>query len=312
MRRLKRGDGAVLEVAFVNNMPDAALSATEAQFARLVRAGAAGRAVRWRCYALPGLDRSEKARRYLARSHEAIEALYRRGADAVIVTGSEPRAERLEREPYWPHIQRLVDWAREHTRAAIWSCLAAHAATLHLSGIERRPETRKMSGVLQFTNYAPEWSGERAGTRIVPHSRCNGLDRDALERYGFQIGSNSDVAGVDMFWRREPSLFVFLQGHPEYDADTLAKEYRRDVLRFLDGAQSTYPAQPERVFDAALSARLDELTARIRCGCVADANRTLESLLAGQSYGAPWKEDAIALYRDWLSTVDALRKARQD
>jgi homoserine O-succinyltransferase/O-acetyltransferase len=36
-----------------------------------------------------------------------------------------------------------------------------------------------------------------------------------------------------MFVKYNRSLFVLLQGHPEYDSATLLREYRRDVGRFL-------------------------------------------------------------------------------
>ena len=90
-------DGPALQIALVNNMPDQAIDATRAQFVKLLRAGAGELPIRLRCYALSSVPRGETARRALARSHEDIEALYARGADALIVTGSEPRADRLER-----------------------------------------------------------------------------------------------------------------------------------------------------------------------------------------------------------------------
>ena len=68
---------------------------------------------------------------------------------------------------------------------------------------------------------------------VMPHSRYNGLDEADLVEAGFTPLTRSPEAGVDLFVNEERSLEVFLQGHPEYDADTLAREYRRDLLRFL-------------------------------------------------------------------------------
>jgi homoserine O-succinyltransferase len=298
----RRGD--LLEIALVNNMPDPALAATAAQFARLVRAGAQGREIRWRCYTLPGLERSETARRYLERSHEEIEALYRRGADAIIVTGCEPRAARLDEEPYWPMLRKLVDWARIHTRSTIWSCLAAHAAVLHLAGVERRRLPQKVSGVYRFEAFGPDWAIERgSGEALVPHSRYNALDREDLQREGFAVSSFSPVVGVDAFWREEPSLFVFLQGHPEYDADTLLKEYRRDVLRFLRRERADYPAEPENCFGEETSERLLALRASVEAGKARGAARMLGEILGNEDCAASWTEDTARLYRNWMHFV---------
>ncbi|QGM98491.1 homoserine O-acetyltransferase/O-succinyltransferase family protein [Methylocystis parvus] len=299
-----RRPGDVLEIALVNNMPDQALSATQMQFARLIRAAAGGRVIRWRCYALPGLERSDTARRYLERSHEDIEALYRRGADALIVTGCEPRAARLDDEPYWPHMQTLVDWARGHTLSTIWSCLAAHAATLHLAGVERRPSPRKTSGVFSFVREGEHWSrNAQPRASLTPHSRYNDLPREALERRGFHVASYADSVGVDMYWRKEPSLFVFLQGHPEYDADTLLKEYRRDALRYLAGERADYPSQPENYFSAATQEKLDALCQRIVSGDRMAAEGALANILSAEECRADWALDTTRLYQDWLDEV---------
>ncbi|WP_330083008.1 homoserine O-acetyltransferase/O-succinyltransferase family protein [Methylocystis iwaonis] len=293
-----------LEIAFVNNMPDQALAATRAQFERLVRAGAEGREIRWRCYTLPGLERSETARRYLARDHEGIEALYRRGADALIVSGCEPRAARLDHEPYWPQLQTLADWARTHTFSTLWSCLAAHAATLHLAGIERRRMPKKISGVFTFRRLGEDWTGERAGGAILtPHSRYNALDAEALARHGFKIAAWSPDVGVDMFWREEPSLFVFLQGHPEYEAETLLKEYRRDVLRYLSRERVDYPDQPENYFSAETSERLTQLRACVLRRIEGQAEQALAEILSPEKCARPWADDAARLYRAWIRNV---------
>jgi homoserine O-succinyltransferase/O-acetyltransferase len=305
---LRTGDA--LEIALVNNMPDQALAATQAQFERLVRAGADGVQIRWRCYWLPGLERSETARRYLERHHEDIEALYRRGADALIVTGSEPRAARLDQEPYWPQIQTLADWARKHTSSTLWSCLAAHAATLHLAGVERRRMVKKVSGVYPFQRAGEDWTGGKAGGALMtPHSRYNSLPREELERRGFHIGSWSPQIGVDMFWRQEPSLFVFLQGHPEYDADTLLKEYRRDVLRYLSGACTDYPDQPANYFSAASARALEALRQRVLDHAETRAEEALGEILSAEKPAQPWIDDTVRLYRVWMRTVADRAKA---
>jgi homoserine O-succinyltransferase len=294
-----------LEIAFVNNMPDAALASTHAQFSRLLRAAAGERDVKLRGYTLPRHERGEAARRYLAGTYDSVNALYRRGADAIIVTGCEPRAARLPDEPYWPHLARLVDWARDHTIAAIWSCLAAHAAALHLAGIERQPAPRKISGVYRFECLETEWARRDAAEIIVPHSRYNGLPRAELERTGFRIGSWSAEAGVDMFWREEPSLFVFLQGHPEYDGDTLLKEYRRDVIRFLAGKRPDYPDAPEHFFSGDDASGLRALKGRVEAGVERDPIGALTEIIGAEPCAQQWASDASGLFQGWLTAIGA-------
>ena len=83
---------------------------------------------------------------------------------------------------------------------------------------------------------------------IVPHSRWNGLSEEDLVARGYSVLTRIAGVGVDTFVKEENSLFVFFQGHPEYDSDTLLREYRRDVGRYLNHEATTYPSIPLRLF----------------------------------------------------------------
>ena len=67
---------------------------------------------------------------------------------------------------------------------------------------------------------------------------------------GYQLLTQSPEAGVDIFAKELRSQFIFFQGHPEYEALSLEREYLRDISRFLAGERDTYPAVPAGYFDA--------------------------------------------------------------
>ena len=308
-------DGPALQIALVNNMPDQAIDATEAQFLKLLRAGAGKIPFRLRCYTLPSVPRGETVRRALTRSHEDIEALYARSADALIVTGSEPRADKLESEPYWDDFARLVDWACVHTISALWSCLAAHAAVLRLDGLTRSRAREKISGVFAFEVAAKDWATRGAADSIlVPHSRHNGLSRSDLAQHGYHISSWSGDVEVDCFWRREPSLFLFTQGHPEYNADTLAREFRRDALRFLNGENGRFPSPPRNYFSNETQAALEALRQTADSLDRPRLARILGQIVECDAPSPAWADDAERLYRNWLELVafEKIREARAD
>src|SRR5882672_12961478 len=122
----------VLDIGLVNNMPDGALEATERQFLTLLNEAADhGISARVTLFALPGVPRTDLGRHHLS-SYGRIGELWERSLDGLIVTGTEPRAANLQDEPYWADLARLVEWAMQNSSSAIWSCLAAHAAVLHL------------------------------------------------------------------------------------------------------------------------------------------------------------------------------------
>ena len=145
--RFARAAAGCVEIGLVNNMPDTALEATERQFVALLEAASVDVRVRLRLFSLPGVPRSERGQRHVDKYYRGLRELPESGVDALIVTGAEPRAASLRNEPYWHWLAELIDWAEAHTVSAVWSCLAAHAAVLHLDGIGRHPLPDKCFGV---------------------------------------------------------------------------------------------------------------------------------------------------------------------
>jgi homoserine O-succinyltransferase len=295
-------------IGLVNNMPDAALSSTETQFEGLLGAASGNEAVRLRLTSLPELPRSSEALEHIRRSYWPLEELLAAPIDALIVTGTEPRAPVLREEPYWQSFVGLLSFAREHTVASIWSCLAAHAVALELDGIERRKLPEKRCGVYQHHILAGH--GLLAGVSQplpMPHSRWNDLPPAALRAAGYTLLSWSEESGADAFVREERSLLLFFQGHPEYEETTLLKEYRRDVGRYLNGQQPHYPTLPRGY----LSAEAIALLQGFREQALAKRSATLlESFPFAQVAAGlenSWRASSVALYRNWLSFISAHR-----
>ena len=84
----------------------------------------------------------------------------------------------------------------------------------------------------------------------APHSRYNAITRSQLERAGLVILAESPEAGVHLAVSPDQFRTVYFQGHPEYDAVSLLKEYKREVFRYLSGERDTVPPYPQNYFDA--------------------------------------------------------------
>jgi homoserine O-succinyltransferase len=290
-----------LTIGIVNNMPDAALKSTERQFRDLLDDAATNMSVQLRFFSLPEVPRSAAGKAYVAAHHEPIENLWAGDFDGLIVTGNAPRAARLQDEPYWPALAQLVDWANEHTISTVWSCLAAQAAVLRLDGIERRPLARKLSGVFDcFRCAVHPLVGFGPGRWQVPHSRYNHLSERALAARGYKILAWSDTAGADLFVKRRRSLFVFLQGHPEYDAGALLREYRRDVRCFLSGDSEHYPELPAGYLDAGAENAMQAFAERALTSRDAALIDEFPMAIAQHGLDAPWHDAAVSLYANWL------------
>jgi homoserine O-succinyltransferase/O-acetyltransferase len=303
---------APLVIGLVNNMPDAALHSTENQFSGLLRAASGNRAVRLRLTSLPELPRSSEALEHIRRGYWPLEELIAGRVDALIVTGTEPRAPILTEEPYWQRFVGLLAFAREHTAASIWSCLAAHAVVLDLDGIERQRLPEKRCGVYQHTILTGHSLLDGVSAPLpMPHSRWNELPPGALQAAGYTLLSWSEETGADAFVREDRSLLLFFQGHPEYEDTTLLKEYRRDVGRYLNGQQEHYPTLPRGY----LSAEAIAVLAEFREQALAKRSAALLERFPFASVAAglanTWRSSAVAMYRNWLSFVSARRAQSQ-
>ena len=300
-------------VGLVNNMPDAALESTEAQFSSLLRAAAGPRPVQLRLTSFPELPRGGDARAHIARSYWPLETLLAERPEALIVTGTEPIAPRLADEPYWPRLTALLDWADRHAVASIWSCLAAHAAVEHFDGIRRRRLAEKRSGVYFHSLLEGHALLEGVTAPLpMPHSRWNELPVESLRAAAYTVLSFSPDTGADAFVRHERSLMLFFQGHPEYEDTTLLKEYRRDVGRYLNAQQAHYPTLPRGYLRADAVALLEAFKERALAQRAPEMLGQFPFAAAAASLTCSWRPAAVAIYGNWLAFIEAAATRRAE
>ena len=313
--QLPQESSGCLTIGLVNNMPEAAFQATERQFVSLLDAASGDMPIHLSLYTLTG-NAGLSLEGIAGSRYAGVEALWstrpETRLDGLIVTGTEPLRPSLREESYWASFTRVLEWARGSTCSTVWSCLAAHAAVLHMDGVERCRSGEKHFGVLSCERVAEHWLTEGMPPHSrVPHSRWNGLPEEQLTACGYRILTRTADAGVDAFVKDGKSLFVFLQGHPEYQTGTLLREYRRDVGRFLKGETNTHPSLPRGYFDRetenalaalrdqALSCRRTELLGRV------------SSVLETPQIENTWHSAAVCLYRNWLELICERKRPRQ-
>jgi homoserine O-succinyltransferase len=247
LERAMHQDIRELHIGFLNMMPDAALAATEQQFIRMV--GSANPIAQFYVYpfSLPELNRGPVAEAHIAEHYFDFEQLKTRGLDALIITGANVANPSLDQEKFWDPLMSVVRWAEENVASILCSCLATHALLKHHYGIDRQPLPRKQWGIYSHKIVSQDHPLLRdVNTRFdAPHSRYNEITREQLEKAGLTVLVASDVAGVHL--AVSPDLFrtVYFQGHPEYDAVSLLKEYKREVLRYFQGERDNGPRYPD-------------------------------------------------------------------
>ena len=300
-----------ITIGLVNNMSDGALEATERQFLSLLNSASDGLSIQLSLYSLPNIPRNEFGASHVIRHYSSVEDLWNTQLDGLIVTGREPLTPNLEDEAYWKSFTKVLDWARENTYSTIWSCLAAHAATQYLDGISRIRNGNKRCGVFECARLSDHpLIADTPSSFMLPHSRWNGLPEDELMRCGYRVLTRSADAGVDTFIKHCRSMFVFFQGHPEYEYNTLLLEYRRDVTRYLKGETNVHPLIPRGYFDsdtvAALTVLQEEAISSRREDLVIELSGILENI----NIESTWHATAVRIFGNWLRYICAQKKRR--
>src|SRR5580693_4161134 len=295
-------EGPSVRIALINNMPDAALEDTELQFFDLLGAAAGDIPVSLKLYSLPHLPRSDAGQQHLSDFYFGIEDLLNSRFDGMIMTGTEPRQPDLRDEPYWTALVEVLDWAERSTASTVLSCLAAHAGVLYSDGIARHRLSDKQFGVFEFKKISDHALTDGIGDRMqIPHSRWNEVRADELTSCGYQVLTQSVEAGVDLFVKKKTgSLFVHFQGHPEYGARTLLKEYRRDIKRFLRRERETYPTMPHGYFDEAAAKLLCDFQESVVAEPREELLAKFPEAAVSSAVRGTWQMSAASVYRNWL------------
>ena len=224
----------------------------------------------------------------------------------MIITGANVVTPSLDQELFWKPLMEVVDWARGNVASTLCSCLATHAVLKRFYGIERRPLPEKRWGVFDHrVAYKGHPLLRGINTRFnVPHSRFNDISREQLEGAGLNVLVEGDEGGVHMAVSQDQFRAIFFQGHPEYDINSLLKEYKREVFRYLDGELADPPPFPKHYLPEA---------------AMAAAQRFLAEALEAQRMGQPlpefiddevaplldntWGDTGRAIISNWLGLV---------
>lgn len=304
--RALRQDIRELHIGLLNMMPDAALEATERQFIRLV--GNCNRIAQFYVYpfSLPGLPRGADAQAYIEQNYCSFESLQAAGLDALMITGANVINPDLSKEPFWEPLTQVMDWAEENVSSILCSCLATHAILKYRHGIERRLMPHKRWGVYSHKIALGNHPLLRdINTRFdVPHSRFNDISRDQLEAAGLSVLAESDEAGVHMAVSPDGFRVVYFQGHPEYDASSLLKEYKREVLRFVTGELDQLPPFPENYLSAEAQVKVASFV-ELATKSVAQGG-AIPSILENEVEALldnTWGDTAKAVFNNWLGLV---------
>lgn len=306
LQRANQQDIRELHIGLLNMMPDAALSATEQQFIGMV--GNSNHIAQFYVYpfSLPELDRGKKARQHIRQHYFDFGDLKTQGLDALIITGANVANPLLEQELFWEPLIDVITWANDNVASTLCSCLASHALLQHFHNIRRSRLPQKQWGVYSHRikqSDHPLMAG--VNTRFdAPHSRYNEVTSKQLIDAGLTVLVNSEAADVHLAVSADQFRVVYFQGHPEYDAVSLLKEFKREVVRYLDGELAVPPPLPDNYFPPQAEAIITGYIADCELArATGRANLTFPEVELAQLVDNTWGDTGRALINNWLGLV---------
>jgi homoserine O-succinyltransferase len=304
--RADQQDIRELHIGLLNMMPDAALSATEKQFFRLVGESNPIAQFFVHPFTLDDMPRGPAAREHIDRYYESFEQIREKGLDALIITGANVIGADLSEEVFWKPLIEVCDWARVNVTSTLCSCLATHAVLDFHYGQKRVKQARKKWGVYRHRviDRTHPLVADIDTEFDVPHSRWNDVSREQFEAAGLRVLVTGEGDCVHLATSPDGFRGVFFQGHPEYDAISLLKEYKRDVNLYIDGKLRDYSPLPDNYFSRFASAVMREYRLRVD-DCLARGVAVPEfpEHLVFDTLNNTWRDTARAVVGKWIGLV---------
>ena len=172
---------------------------------------------------------------HLLKFYRSFEDVREQHFDGLIITGAPVELLEFEEVDYWQELCEIMEWSKTHAFSTLHICWGAQAGLYYHYGIRKHPLKNKMFGIFshRLTAAGHYFLYGFDDVFNAPHSRHTGLcTEDIVRDDRLIVLSESEEAGVYLVTDRESRQF-FVTGHSEYDYDTLAKEYWRDVQKGL-------------------------------------------------------------------------------
>lgn len=156
--------------------------------------------------------------------------------DGMIITGAPVELMEFEEVNYWPELTEIMDWTKKNVTSTLHICWGAQAALYYHYGIDKALLPQKCSGVYPHTllDSREKLLSGFDDMFFAPHSRYTDVSIHEIERHQqLKLLASSEEAGA-LIISSTDGKNIMITGHLEYDADTLAWEYERDVKKGLN------------------------------------------------------------------------------
>ena len=173
---------------------------------------------------------------HLESFYTAFDQVRGQNFDGMIITGAPVENLDFTQVDYWEELCEIMAWTKTHVHSTLHICWGAQAGLYYHYGVEKHTLPAKLFGVFDHRVLKPSSPLLRGFDDVfqAPHSRYTEVyESDIRTIPELELLSVSGDAGVYAVKSVDSHQF-FVMGHPEYDPDTLAREYFRDREKGLD------------------------------------------------------------------------------
>lgn len=165
--------------------------------------------------------------------YRTFDEVKQRVYDGMIITGAPVEAMEFDEVDYWDELCEIMEWTKTNVHSTFHICWGAQAALYYHYNVQKCKLPQKLSGVFNHQALRPNSPLFRGfdDNFSVPHSRYTEVMLEDIEKVPkLSVLATSERAGVFAV-KTESNRQFFITGHPEYDPDTLAEEYIRDIAK---------------------------------------------------------------------------------
>jgi homoserine O-succinyltransferase len=168
---------------------------------------------------------------HLNNFYKTFDDIKKQKFDGMIITGAPIETVPYEEVDYWEEFKSILDFTKTNVFSTIHLCWGAQAALYHHYGVKRYYLDEKLFGVFSHKVVEPTFRLMRGfdDEFYAPHSRYTQISEEEFNKVpNLKVLAKSKEAGVHIASTNNMRQ-IFIQGHGEYDKDTLKNEYLRDL-----------------------------------------------------------------------------------
>ncbi|MFZ2540024.1 MAG: homoserine O-succinyltransferase [Oscillospiraceae bacterium] len=175
------------------------------------------------------------AKEHLLKFYKTFNDIKDEYFDGLVITGAPVEHFKFDEVDYWEELVQVMEWSKNHVYSTMHICWGAQAGLYYHYGIGKNPLPQKMFGIFEHNVISPNHKLVRGFDEIyyAPHSRHTAsIDSEITICDKLEVLSSSKEAGINIIASKDDRQF-FVTSHSEYDRDTLATEYFRDIDKGL-------------------------------------------------------------------------------